>query len=173
MADRIRLFSTFGVPWEAERRAWLYPVAYITAGVAVSIGLGLVSQDVTDPATVVLRGVLFGLIMIASYALHSVGHVLSANACGAPMTRNLVTAVRQVNHYTDAEPVTSRQHLLRSLGGPVANLLMMGVGLLLWAVVGGPYVIFLTAVNALLGVGALAPIPGVDGGVIWRELARH
>jgi Zn-dependent protease len=63
-------------------------------------------------------------------------------------------------------------HLLRSIGGPLMNVLLGGLGLLLWQVTGHPVALFFMLFNWILTVILLLPFATVDGEVIWRELPK-
>ncbi len=67
-------------------------------------------------------------------------------------------------------------HLGRALGGPLLNLIVAGLfyaGLpLLPSGIGYDIAARLVSVNLFFGLGALLPLPSVDGEVIWRELLR-
>lgn len=98
---------------------------------------------------------------------HSVGHIVSARAVGAPMDELLITATRHATLY-DENDVTSEQHIGRSLGGPLANVAMaLLFGLFAWR---SPVARTLAMVNAGTAALAFLPLPDVDGEVLWREL---
>ncbi len=84
------------------------------------------------------------------------------------MDAMLVTATRHINLYEGEQSAyPSRVHVVRSLGGPLANVIM---GLLMLPRPGWIARAF-AAFNLLAGAIEVAPIETVDGGVIWRELA--
>ncbi len=124
---------------------------------------------------IVLRLVLTGLwaiLLCAVLLLHSLGHIFSARAAGAPMDALLVNAVHWVTLYYNSG-VPPQAHLGRAAGGPLANLtgLLIGRGLrdLLPA---GPLGRDLADVfmrfNAAIGAAALLPTPSFDGGALLR-----
>lgn len=91
------------------------------------------------------------------------------------MTEIYLAAIRPLTLYPDQQEPARYVHLGQALGGPLFNLLlalMTGAGWQLApATLPQPYyaglVAFLLA-NLLYGLGALLPLPSVDGEVIWR-----
>jgi Zn-dependent protease len=67
-------------------------------------------------------------------------------------------------------------HLVRSLGGPVFNLIVAGLLSVLPVGVAPGFwsalVVSLISTNRFFGFGGFLPLPSVDGEVIWRELLR-
>jgi len=93
------------------------------------------------------------------------------------MDELLITTTRDVNLYHgDQSAIPGHVHLVRSLGGPVFNLLIAGLCLMsaplvspgLWS----DLVASLISTNLFFGFGGFIPLPSVDGEVIWRELLR-
>ena len=170
-ARRIRLGRLWGVPVVATPWAWLSPV--LVAGLALLLTLprrGLSPrQRLTATLAITSAGQLANLV-------HAAGHVAAGRLVGAPMDELLLTGTRIVNIYHgDQAAYPPPVHLARALGGPVANLLL--AALTAWLVrqtgddrfgVARP----LVAVSLVAGLGALLPLPSVDGEVIWRELTR-
>jgi Zn-dependent protease len=77
------------------------------------------------------------------------------------------------------ETVTPRKHILRAVGGPVCNALLLPFALIFrrftrenspWRDVADAAV----GMNAFLSTGSLLPIPGIDGGPIlkWSLVER-
>jgi len=105
--------------------------------------------------------------------LHSVGHIIGGKLVGHPMDANLVTATRQINIYRGHQGhLPRRVHLGRALGGPVMNLLVGIIALIVGQAVEGQLIDAFGIINLVFAVLAFAPIPTVDGEVIWRELLR-
>lgn len=155
------LFETFGIPWEGTPLAWAAPLFYLPLGLAVALvdrrGKGRFG-----------RASIYTALMVLTNYTHSLGHVISSKASGAPMDAVLVTATRHINLYHGEQAAyPKRVHVVRSLGGPLANLVM---GLLMLPRPGWIARAF-AWFNLLSGIGALAPVETVDGGVIWREMA--
>lgn len=109
--------------------------------------------------------------------IHAFGHILGGKLVRSPMDELLLTATRGVNIYQGEQSrLPSSIHLGRALGGPILNLL---IGIPLYALLatlprGGMYdlVLALASTNLFFGLGALLPLPSVDGQVIWREIFR-
>lgn len=110
-------------------------------------------------------------MLIADWG-HASAHVVSARVAGAPMDEIRVPLgmPRTLYHNNDVLP---QVHLMRSLGGPIFSLIMLGLSLLVraslpkdsaarevagWSCLG----------HAFIGLGSLTPFPIVDGGVILK-----
>lgn len=119
----------------------------------------------------ILAGVWTVLAMMV-FALHSLGHILSARAAGAPMDTLMINAVHWVTLYAN-DNVPPEAHIGRSVGGPLANLsgilLVRGLRSLLPK---GPFgrdlVDVFGAFNLAIGGAALLPAPSFDGGVLLK-----
>lgn len=107
------------------------------------------------------------------------GHNL-AHAAAAKMVAKPVDAIRVVYgmpllvyYDINAEDVTPRQHIVRALGGPLFNLCILPIALILRRRLNPDSVVYditdaAVATNVFLpGVGLL-PIPGIDGGPILK-----
>ncbi|HLF25675.1 MAG TPA: hypothetical protein VJG32_05015 [Anaerolineae bacterium] len=164
---RRRLFKLLGVEWTATPYAWLSVPLYFVVGVVLAC---IIDSHQSIEARLLI-GLAYSLMLHLSNALHSIGHTLSGRWVGAPMDENLITATFHVTLYRDDPARYSRWvHIGRSLGGPVANLLVGAAALGVWqlADVGG--LAFFAVMNLATGVYTLLPIPSIDGGVIWSEL---
>jgi Zn-dependent protease len=153
------------------------------AGPGLFFGLGLVlnlwSLEQSWQAGC-LAALLFMLGVEVATVIHALGHICSGTVAGSPMDELLVTATRDVNIYHgDQRQYPPRVHLLRALGGPLANLLL--AGLLIAAASQFPpgllseVVTRLISINLFFGLGSLLPVPSIDGSVIWpavMQLAR-
>lgn len=167
-APRRHLFTMLGIPWTATPHAWTQIIPNFALGVMTA--LIFVRGSFGEQA---LYGLLFGLLLMLTNVLHSLGHIISGKWIGFPMDENLITSSRHVNIYRSDPPnLPGRVHLARALGGPLMNISIGLLALLLWVVGGGPAALFFALVNLGFGFGSFAPIPSVDGEVIWRELRR-
>jgi Zn-dependent protease len=109
--------------------------------------------------------------------LHALGHIISGKMVNSAMDELLITATRDVNLYHgDQSVIPGHVHLIRSLGGPVFNLMVAGLlsafapnaASGFWSAL----VASLISTNRFFGFGGFLPLPSVDGEVIWRELLR-
>jgi len=167
---RIHLFRLLDIPWTATPQAWrAIPINLIVGFIGT-----LVFMPFADAVTRLIYTVLFGILLIATNSVHSVGHILSGKMVGAPMDELLITASRHVNIYRNEPPnLPSQVHLGRALGGPVLNI---AVGLLVLIValgIGSAGLLFFSVSNLAFGISALFPVQSFDGEVIWRELRRQ
>jgi Zn-dependent protease len=120
---------------------------------------------------------IFEVIQRPGERLHGFGHILSGKLVHSAMDELLITATRDVNLYHgDQRLIPGHVHLVRSLGGPLFNIFVAGVCIMLATVVAPGFwlnlVTSLVSTNLFFGLGGLLPLPSVDGEVIWRELLR-
>src|SRR5205823_2276868 len=113
---------------------------------------------------------LFALAVEITIVLHAFGHILSGKCVRSAMDELLMTSTRDVTlYYGDQGMYPPRIHIIRSLGGPVFNLILAGVfNLMLIFIPVGPgraLIEQLVATNLFFGVGGLLPIPSIDGEV--------
>ncbi len=72
----------------------------------------------------------------------------------------------------DPDIVSSHVHLVRSLGGPIMNIALGGLGLVLLHTIDSEVLVFFTWANLAIGVIVLLPLSTLDGGVIWSEVLK-
>jgi len=163
------LFTVLGIPVYATPIAWLHPVTLVP-GTFVLTWLFYPNLTLGERVSLTINWLLLSLLLGFIY---SFGDTISSKLAGAPMSYLLVTATRQVTIYDgDQSQFPPRVHIMRAVGGPIANIAAGLIGLLLTASIGPtPALLYFTVVN-LMAVFAFLPIPTVDGEVIWRYLAK-
>ncbi len=161
---RRHLLTVLGVRYTATPAAWLNLPLSVLSGVPIGLAWRWGSP--------IGEGLALGLVVGAGVLLlntwHNLGHVISARLAGAPMDEIALTVTRQANrYYGDQSRYPRRVHLIRALGGPAANLLaalILAGAHALWP---GDALLISALLNVAAGLGALAPIPSLDGWVIW------
>ena len=123
------------------------------------------------------QSLLFTIAVEITTVLHAFGHILSGKMVNSAMDELLITATRDVNLYHgDQHIIPGYVHLVRSLGGPVFNLIVAGLLSFFVADVSPSFwsglVASLISTNRFFGFGGFLPLPSVDGEVIWREVIR-
>src|SRR6201988_41766 len=123
------------------------------------------------------QSLLFTIAVEITTVLHALGHIISGKMVHSAMNELLITATRDVNLYHgDQSIVPGYVHLVRSLGGPVFNLIIAGLLSVLAADVAPGFwsglLASLISTNRFFGFGGFFPLPSGDGEVIWRELLR-
>jgi hypothetical protein len=116
---------------------------------------------------------LIMLVIEGANLIHSLGHMFTSSLGGAAMDELLITATRHINiYYPNQDDIPRRIHLLRSLGGPLANL---GFGIVMFFLLfrvnfglAHEYLAYLATFSLAGGLIALLPIRSLDGEVIWR-----
>jgi hypothetical protein len=169
---RIQLGRLWGVRVTATPIAWTSPVVFFALRVLMNL---VTMRGSMWPR--LKEAALFSLSVQVTSPLHACGHIVSGTLAGSPMDELLITATRDVNVYEgDQSRVPSHVHLMRAIGGPLANLLVGGVcRVLLRRARPGlatDIVAAIASTNLFYGLGGLLPLPSIDGEVIWRELLR-
>lgn len=173
-ARHIPIGRVWGVRVAITPVAWLGPIIFF--------GLGFLSTFLTRPEldapARIATSLISALAVELSITAHGFGHILSGRMIDSAMDELLLTTTRDITLYSgDQSRYPARVHIIRSLGGPLLNLVLAGVfHALLPATPAGwgrELAGYLASVNTVLGVGSFLPIPTVDGEVIWREVFRR
>ena len=122
-----------------------------------------------------LTGVLMMLVTLGSEWAHNLAHALAAKLTGKPVDaiRVVFGMPLLVYHDLNDSEVTPRQHILRAIGGPGLNLSLIPLARS-WqkrssgGTISRDAADAAMAMNCLLLVAGLQPIPGLDGGVILK-----
>jgi Zn-dependent protease len=126
-------------------------------------------------------GALTMAIILGSEWCHNLAHAAAARFVGKPMDALRITWGMPLVVYHDIQDgtVSPRQHILRALGGPVFNALLLPLALLFRRFTREGSVLHDVAnaavgMNAFLCTASLLPIPGIDGGSIlkWSLVER-
>jgi hypothetical protein len=162
--------SFWGVKLSLTPFTWLGPVIYTALGLILNVSHSYVSM-----AERISDALLFALAVGITTVLHAFGHILSGKWVGSAMDELLIASTRDIYlYYGDQSEYLSYVHIVRSLGGPVFNIIVAALlSQVLPGLGAGPgkaLVEQLISTNVFFGVGGLLPIPSVDGEVIWREL---
>jgi hypothetical protein len=114
-------------------------------------------------------------VMLGSEWCHNLAHLVASNLIGKPMDEFRIQfgMPRCIYHQLNDPGVTPRQHIIRSLGGPLVNLVLLPVTAL-WSSLtrkdspmrAAARTAFQT--NLFLSMISLLPIPGIDGGPILK-----
>jgi len=169
---RIPIGRFWGVNLLITPITWLGPLVFF--GLHFLINLLNTNLNLTDR---LYQSMFFTIAVEVTTILHAFGHILSGKLVHSAMDELLITATRDVNLYHgDQSIIPGHVHLVRSLGGPVFNLLIAGICTLLAGTItsgfGSALLASLISTNLFFGIGGFLPLPSVDGEVIWRELLR-
>jgi Zn-dependent protease len=127
------------------------------------------------------EGFLKMVVMLGSEWCHNLAHLAASNWIGKPMDQMRIQfgMPRCIYHDLNDQQVTPRQHIIRSLGGPVVNLALWQIAR--WArtltksdTIAGETASTTVQTNFFLSWISLLPIPGIDGGPIlkWSLVQR-
>ena len=167
---KIRIGSFWNVSLLITPLTWLSPFVFF----GLHFLLNLLDTRLTLNERL-FQSIYFVIAVELTTAIHAFGHILSGKLVHSAMDELLITATRDVNLYHgDQSKVPGYVHLVRSLGGPLINVLVGVVCILIapsispgfWTGVNNSMV----STNLFFGLGGLLPVPSVDGQVIWREI---
>jgi hypothetical protein len=123
----------------------------------------------------ITEGALTSSAILGSEWCHNLAHVFIAEWIGKPMDELQIQFGMPRCRYEDLNDreVSPRQHVIRSLGGPLINLLMIPLTTLAKFLTKTDTIARETAkaalqTNVFLSVVSLLPIPGIDGGPIVK-----
>ncbi len=128
-----RLFSVLGVRYVATRWAWVSPLMMLALGGVVAWAA---AGEVTAEA-LAGRALVLGMLALLGMVAHGVGHIISSRLIRAPMHSLILTATVSVTHFEDPRPQPRRTHVVRALGGPIANLALAVASLGAWTLGAG------------------------------------
>src|SRR5687767_12676531 len=169
---RIPIGRFWGVRLLVTPITWLSPFVFF--GLHFLVNLLNSNLSLTDR---LYQSLLFTIAVEITTVFHAFGHILSGKLVHSAMDELLITATRDVNLYHgDQSLIPGHIHLARSLGGPIFNLFIAGIGSALASAIGPGFwadlMASLISTNLFFGFGGFLPLPSVDGEVIWREVLR-
>lgn len=143
-----RLFRFLGVEWMATDRAWL--------SLILAFGLGL------------------SLAVLVPFGEKPQGQVMSGAGLGVMLLMLHVTVTRHVNLYNgDQARYPTRVHFMRAIGGPVLTVVLGLASMGVWLWTGGNWPAILAVAYLSVGIASLAPIPGLDGSLVWGAVFKR
>lgn len=169
----------FGTPVVVKGKTWL-PLTQLAvwAIMAWVAGRGVSDRSWRQRLGV---GALTMSAILGSEWCHNLAHAAAARFVGKPMDALRVTWGMPLVVYHDIgdQTVTPRQHIIRALGGPLFNALLLPFALLFQRATREGSALRDVAnaavgMNTFLCTGSLLPIPGIDGGPIlkWSLIER-
>lgn len=164
-ANKITLFTLLGTRFSITPDVWQYVLKAAGAGLIVA----LVFNRESGVVSVITLGLVYGVLILLTYLLHTVGHIISAREVNAPMAENVFTGRRQVNLYNDRTRPAPNVNMGRAIGGPLMNLTLAVVLFAVWAILPGWGILVFAGANLVYGAAALLPFDGWDGAVLWRR----
>ena len=121
------------------------------------------------------EGFLKMAVMLGSEWCHNLAHLLASNWIGKPMDKMRIQAgmPRCIYHEINDPNVSPRQHIIRSLSGPVISSLLLLVTkgtrkMTRTDSIAGETAKTAYQTNLFLSLISLLPIPGIDGGPILK-----
>ncbi len=121
------------------------------------------------------EGFLKMAVVLGSEWCHNLAHLFASNWFGKPMDEMRIQAgmPRCIYYEINDLEVTPRQHIARSLGGPLISFLLLPVSSLMRMLtkpdsIAGETAKIASRTNLFLSLISLLPIPGIDGGPILK-----
>lgn len=170
---RIPVGRFWGVTLLVTPFTWLGPFFFF----GLHLLLNLHNQNISMPDRLA-QAMIFAIAVEITTVLHAFGHILSGKIVHSCMDELLITTTRDVNVYHgDQSLLPGYVHLVRSLGGPLFNILVAGIcyafAPMVTHVFWSNLLASLISTNLFFGITSFLPIPSVDGEVIWREILRQ
>ena len=174
-----KIGSVFGTPLVIVRRTWLPLTEVIVWAVMTFVN----HHRYPDRSFTrkVLAGGLTAFVILGSEWLHNLAHAAAAHLVGKPMDRLRIQWGMPRCIYDDINDpaVSAREHILRSLGGPLINFVSLPFWKLFKRSAAPDSIAHDVAeaglsMNIFLSTVSLLPIPGIDGGpilkwsLVWR-----
>jgi Zn-dependent protease len=177
--DTTAVGRLFGIPLVVKGVTWL-PLTQLVVWAIMAWVAGRGRSDRSWSKRLGIGALTMSAILGSEWC-HNLAHAAAARFVGKPMDALRVAWGMPLVVYHDVgdQTVTPRQHILRALGGPVFNALLL------------PFALFLqrstregsalrdmanaaVGMNTFLCTGSLLPIPGIDGGPIlkWSLVER-
>jgi Zn-dependent protease len=177
-----RIFSlgkVFGTPLGLQGANWV-PVNQIFFWILFA-GSSIKKHPSWSGYQHIILGGLKMAVLLGSEWCHNLAHVAAARRVGKPVDAMRIIFGMPVLLFDEPEhpSITPRQHIIRSLGGPICNLSLLLVGKLIQRLTppsSPAREIADTAVgmNTFIASAALVPISAFDGGPIlkWSLIAH-
>jgi Zn-dependent protease len=167
------LGKVFGTRLVAKGRTW-FPAVELAAWLIMAWTAKKRIPERSWPESLGVGAVTMPVLLGSEWG-HNLAHAAAARWVGKPMDAIRVTWGMPLLVYYDIndEMVTPRQHILRALGGPVFNLLVLPPAMYLRSRCDPGSVAYditnvAAGTNAFLPAVGLLPIPGIDGGPILK-----
>ncbi|MEV3926346.1 site-2 protease family protein [Actinomadura coerulea] len=164
----------FGVP------VYVSPSWFLVAVLVTVMFEGQVDGVVSRPLSY-LVAFTYAVLLYGSVFVHELSHAVTARAFGLPV-RSVTLHILGGETSIEREAPTPGREFLIAFAGPLVNLVLAGLGLLVHAVVPMPDVALLllealTFANLLVGLFNLLPGLPLDGGrlvraVVWKVTGR-
>ena len=165
--------NLFNTPLTVWKFSWL-PVTQLVTWIILTRNTSK-QKPHKSPLYWSTTGVFKMIAMLGSEWCHNLAHAFTANLVGKPMDQMRIQAGMPRCIYTQLndQEVTPRQHIIRSLGGPIFNLVMLPITAFLRLITKPNTIAGETAntafqTNLFLSTISLLPIPGIDGGPILK-----
>jgi len=178
-AEPLIIGRLFGTPVTIRGITWLPLTPLVMWGIMTRVSQKKRPED--GFSRHITEGALTSIAILGSEWCHNLAHAYIAGWIGKPMDELQIQFGMPRCRYEEINDreVTPRQHIIRSLGGPLINLLLIPLTALAKLLAKPGTIARETAkaalqTNGFLLVVSLLPIPGIDGGPIlkWSLVER-
>ena len=163
----------FGTPIVVVGKTWLPVTQFIVWGIMTRVGIK--KHPGRSLGERLAAGGLSMAAILGSEWCHNLAHAATAKWIGKPMDALRVAWGMPLCVYHEIEDpnVTPPEHIIRALGGPVFNILLLGLASLMRRLTRQDSIAREVAdagvgMNLFLSTVSLLPIPGIDGGPILK-----
>ncbi len=169
----------FGTPVTVRGFTWLPLTQLVMWGIMTRVSKKKRPED--GFSRHITEGALTSAAILGTEWCHNLAHAYIADWIGKPMDELQIQFGMPRCRYKEINDreVSPRQHVIRSLGGPLINLLLIPLTTLVKFLTRPDTIARETAkaalhTNRLLSVVSLLPMPGIDGGPIlkWSLVER-
>jgi hypothetical protein len=163
----------FGTPLVVQGLTWL-PLSQLVAWLVMVRRLAVRRPDL-KPTRRLATAALCSAVLLGSEWCHNLAHAFAASAVGRPMDemRIILGMPRCFYRQLNDPSVSPRLHILRSLGGPLFNILLLPLIFVLRrrakpGSAAREVADTAWATNLFLSTNSFLPIPGLDGGALLK-----
>lgn len=171
--EAVSFGQVFGTPLRIKGRTWLPLTQFIGWGVMTWIA-GKTQPDRSLGERMRIAALTMPVVLGSEWG-HNLAHAAAAHWIGKPMDAIRIAWGMPLCVYYDINDasVTPRQHILRAVGGPLFNFILLLVSIAVRRLtprksLAREVANISAATNAFLSTVSLLPIPGIDGGPILK-----
>lgn len=178
--DAVRTVGgVFGTPVVVKGKTW-FPFTQFAVWIVMARVAGKNRPNRPWWKRLEIGGLTMAAILGSEWC-HNLAHAAAAKSVGKPMDALRVTWGMPLVVYYDIEDdaVTPREHIVRALGGPIFNAVLLAITSLIRQFTprgsaGREVADAAVGMNLFLSTASLLPIPGIDGGPIlkWALVER-
>lgn len=163
------LFTVLSVSWTANKSS----IQFVVPKLVICLLIAFVFYRDETFINTLFIGLIYSILLISSLLLHILGHIISSKFVAPAMTEcRIKPQLIETRYDNDSELIAPSVHIIRSIGGPLMNLFLGFLSLIMWFLTHYDLALFVALANFIFMTFVLLPLPTVDGEVIWREVFK-